>query len=257
MPWATRGALRATCTAGSAEALPAVLFDVDGTLIRSGNSLHHEAFAAGLNEVYGLTYDLRSLGPGGRTDRWLAREALRRGGVDATTAEANLDSAFRYMIEYYRRHVQDLTRYVLPGVSELLERLKAAGFRLGLITGNLQPIAESKMQRAGLATFFEFGGFGADSEVRSDVVEAAFREARRVCGPLRSNEVVVVGDTPFDVEGAHVHDLRCIGVLTGPYTEAELQEAGADLIVADLADVDHVFRWIELVTMSQKVHGIR
>jgi phosphoglycolate phosphatase-like HAD superfamily hydrolase len=225
-----------------------VLFDVDGTLIRSGNTLHHDAFTVALQEVYGVRYDLRSVGPGGRTDRWLAREALRRTWVDDDLAEERLEEAFRCMIDFYLEHVQDLSPYVLPGVEKLLEELKASGFRLGLITGNLEPIAKSKMERAGLGSFFGFGGYGGNSEVRSDVVEAAFRAAEERCGMLNDHEVVVVGDTPFDVEAAHIHNFRCMGVLTGPYTEEELREAGADLIVPDLADVDRVFRWIELVT---------
>jgi phosphoglycolate phosphatase len=233
--------------------MAAVLFDVDGTLIRSGNTLHHDSFAAGLEAVYGVSYDLRSLGPGGRTDRWLAREALRRTGVDDPAAEALLDETFRYMIDFYLAHVQDLSPFVLPGVPELLERLERSGFKLGLITGNLEPIAHSKMQRAGLVSFFEFGGYGGDSEIRSDVVEAALQAAEGVCGKLDDHETVVVGDTPFDVEAAHAHGLCCIGVLTGPYTEDELVEAGADLIVPDLADVDRILRWIEAATSEAVV----
>jgi len=194
----------------------AVLFDVDGTLIRSGNTLHHDAFTVALREIYGVRYDLRSLGPGGRTDRWLAREALRRTGVNDELAEERLDEAFHCMIDFYLEHVQDLSPYVLPGVVGVLEKLKESGFRLGLITGNLEAIAKSKMERAGLGSFFEFGGYGGDSEVRSDVVAAAFRAAEAGCGTPAGHEAVVVGDTPFDVEAAHAHNFRCVGVLTGP-----------------------------------------
>lgn len=228
--------------------MPAVLFDIDGTLIRSGNNLHHEAFEVALRQVYGVSFDLRTLGPGGRTDRWLMREVLRRTGVDDVTAEGRLNQAFQCMTTFYLDNAQDLSPYVLPGVRRLLEKLRDARFSLGLITGNLEPIALSKMRRAGLESFFTFGGYGATSEIRADVVLLAFREAETACAGLGKSEVVVVGDTPFDVEAAHAHALRCIGVLTGPYTEEELLEVGADLVVPDLTDSNHLCRWIELAT---------
>lgn len=222
-----------------------VLFDVDGTLIRSGNRVHRDAFTHALATVYGVECDVRSLNPGGRTDRWLLLEALQRAGVEAATAQAGVEAAFACMNEYYVTNAEDLRPYVLDGVPALLSRLGDNGFLLGLLTGNLETIALTKMARAGIDDFFQFGGYGSESVVRADLIDVAMAKVRELRdGPVDADQVVVIGDTPHDVDAGKHHGMWTIAVATGPYDSHALEAAAADLVAPNLEDAQSIVRWM-------------
>ena len=116
-----------------------------------------------------------------------------------------------------------------PGIPPLLEELAAReDVLLSLVTGNFEPIARLKLRSAGLGSYFASGqgGFGSDSEDRTDLPEIARRragEARR----LAEARTVVVGDTPRDIACARADGVRAVGLATGPYGPEELAEADA------------------------------
>jgi phosphoglycolate phosphatase-like HAD superfamily hydrolase len=70
------------------------------------------------------------------------------------------------------------------------------------------------------------------------------RFAERTGGPIAGERVVIIGDTPHDVDCAHHSGARCLAVATGHFTEDQLREAGADLVVPTLADTEGLVRWI-------------
>ena len=105
-----------------------------------------------------------------------------------------------------------------------------------MLTGNLEPIARLKLERAGLGRFFEHGqgGFGSDHEDRTELPAIA----RARAGGYPRAQTVVIGDTPRDIACARADGVRCVAVATGPYSAAEL--AGADVVLEsahDLLDV--------------------
>jgi len=126
---------------------------------------------------------------------------------------------------------------VKPGVRELLERLTAEDYLVGLTTGNLEPAAHAKLRRGGLDHYFSFGGYGSDAERRVDLTRRAIERARRLAGEeLPSSAILAVGDTPRDVEAGHGAGIKVVGVATGEYSVAELDGAGADWTVPTLAE---------------------
>jgi phosphoglycolate phosphatase-like HAD superfamily hydrolase len=130
-----------------------------------------------------------------------------------------------------------MTGDVLPGVPEVLDMLHRHGQLLGLLTGNLRGIAMAKMRQAGLAHFFDTGGFGEESEVRAHLVPMALAKAGEKVGEKVSvSRTVVVGDTPFDIEAARVGGVKVAAVATGPIPLQELQQAEPDLLLPSLAE---------------------
>jgi phosphoglycolate phosphatase len=137
---------------------------------------------------------------------------------------------------YLAEEVESSPGYrVMPGAVELLESLTAAGRLVGLITGNTEPAAHTKLARADLNRYFAFGGYGSDADQRVDVCRKALERAEIAAGgALDRAGSVALGDTPRDVEAAHGAGIRAIGVATGEYRVEELRAAGADEAIETL-----------------------
>ena len=125
---------------------------------------------------------------------------------------------------------------VMPGVVDVLERLTTQGRLVGLITGNTEPAAHTKLARADLNRYFAFGGYGSDANNRADVCRKALDRAARVAGKgFDRGGSIAIGDTPLDVEAGHEAGVRVVSVATGEYSVEQLREAGGDWVVADLS----------------------
>jgi phosphoglycolate phosphatase-like HAD superfamily hydrolase len=219
------------------------LFDIDGTLLRAGATVHRAAFAHAFRAVYGLPLDLDSISAAGRTDTWLMAEPLRQQGLSDDEIRERMPEAFRMMQDFVDEHLENLRDRVLPGVPEVLAGLHSAGQLLGLLTGNLSRIAMAKMRHAGLGRYFETGGFGEESEIRAHLVPVALTKAGELAGhPIPAHRAVVIGDTPFDVEAGRTVGTKTVGVATGPCTVDELRATGADLVLPSLEDAETVVR---------------
>ena len=124
---------------------------------------------------------------------------------------------------------------VMPGAVELLDSLTAQGRLVGLITGNTEPAAHTKLACAGLNRYLAFGGYGSDADERVDICRRALERAEVAAGgSLDRERSLAIGDTPRDIEAAHGARIRAIGVATGEYSVAELRDAGADETIETL-----------------------
>jgi phosphoglycolate phosphatase len=203
-----------------------LLFDVDGTLLLKATAAHAAAVHEALREVYGIG-DLSAVRveAAGRTDYEIGRAICLQLGISADRFDAGRE-AFRIacVAAYARLCPDDLSEFVAPGVTDVLEALAARDdTRLALLTGNLEPIARLKIGRAGLGRFFEpgQGGFGSDHEDRTELPAIA----RRRAGHYPRAKTVVIGDTPRDIACARADGVRCIAVATGPYGPEDLADA--------------------------------
>ncbi len=213
------------------------LFDIDGTLLRGATAVHRDAFAHAFRQVCGVDLTLDGISASGRTDRWLFTEALRSIGYAEQAIQACMPDVFLAMQVYVDTHLSDLRSCVLPGVAELLRKLQGERCHLGLLTGNLSPIAYAKLRHAGLSDFFSTGGYGEESTTRADLVPVAVAAACDRFGLSFSfSETVVIGDTPLDVEAGRAHGTLNCGVATGFYSRDALVVAGADLVLESFAD---------------------
>jgi phosphoglycolate phosphatase-like HAD superfamily hydrolase len=221
-------------------AFAALLFDIDGTLVRAGGA-GRRAFERALADLTGpVDGQIAVLRFDGMTDRGIVRESLALLGrpFDEATSRAVLD---RY-VEHLRAEIGGPGFRVLPGVPALLEALEARGAAYGLCTGNVAEGARVKLARAGLEARFDWSaagmhGFAEDGEERPAVVAAAVaRVAARLGRPVTPAEVLVIGDTPRDVLAAHAVGCPALCVATGNFDAAALAAAGADLVVPTLED---------------------
>jgi phosphoglycolate phosphatase len=211
-----------------------ILFDIDGTLIRSGGA-GVRAFEKTFTEIFGLRDATKRMKFAGRTDVSLVREAFRLFDVDP--AEEN----FRRFFEHYPVFLHELLQTTTGGVCEailpLIEELQQAPEKpvLGLLTGNIRRGAELKLSHYNLWHHFTTGAFADDHEDRNCIASMAQQRGEEaIGGKLRGEEIVVIGDTPLDISCAQSIGAKVLAVGTGEYSRAELAKSNPTW------SVDHV-----------------
>jgi phosphoglycolate phosphatase-like HAD superfamily hydrolase len=161
-------------------------------------------------------------------------------------ADHEISSVLEAYVFFLKEEVQTSPTYrVLPGIVSLLDEMRLrADVALGLATGNVEPGARIKLGRADLNRYFEFGGFGSDSEDRTELVRrAAEKAANKTGGPIDASNIFVIGDTPLDMDAGNRAGFKTVGVATGSYSVEQLLDAGATFAVTDLASGrDHFLR---------------
>jgi phosphoglycolate phosphatase len=200
------------------------LFDIDGTLLHAAGS-GRSAFDAVMADLHGIANASEGIRYGGKTDHAIIDELfVARLGRRSTQAErdAFIDAYIPKLHELLAR----LGVEVLAGVVDSLRYLQTQPVRLGVATGNVRRGADAKLGAAGLAQWFDCGGYGCDSVVRSELVARAIERGRE---GHDVREVVVVGDTIHDISAARACGATVVAVATGADSAAALSHADAVL----------------------------
>lgn len=204
-----------------------ILFDFDGTVFDTVEGITKSVRYA-LNKV-GIDAELESLrcfaGPP------LVDKFMEVYGFDRAAAEqATLDFRERY------NPIGLNECCVFPGIKELLEKLHAAGKTVGLATSKPQELAEELLRRESMTGLFPVI-CGSRPDGNNSAKWQVVQRAMELCGAAKEN-TILVGDTKYDVAGAHRVGIACVGVRYGYAAEGELEAAGADAIVEDIPELE-------------------
>jgi phosphoglycolate phosphatase-like HAD superfamily hydrolase len=220
-----------------------VLFDIDGTVLLSDGAGKRAVMRA-MEEVYGGT------GPAdhrfdGKTDPQIVRELQRLAGHADDHIDAHLPRAIGRYVELLTEELDRTGHraYTLPGIRELLDALEARhDVVLGLLTGNVVEGARAKLTAVGIdPDRFEVGAYGSDHEMRAKLPAIARERVKDSHGhEFAGHDIVIIGDTPSDVQCGQSLGVRAIGVATGHYSVEELIAAGAYAAFEDLSDTEAV-----------------
>jgi phosphoglycolate phosphatase len=214
-----------------------VLFDIDGTLIRTGGA-GQRAFDRVCEMEFKIPNGTLSISFAGRTDTSIIREFFVRHGIEPSPEN------FRRFLDAYVFCLDHLLGQtagrVLPGVLELLRDLDSLSQPpvIGLLTGNVHLGAQIKLRHYRLWDHFCMGAFGDDDEDRNRLAAVALERGRRMIeAGLTGDEVLVVGDTPKDIACGRAIGARVLAVSTGGSPYAELARHQPDWLVGSLESV--------------------
>jgi phosphoglycolate phosphatase len=211
-----------------------VLFDIDGTLLwpdKAGRA----SLKAGLEQVYGTAGNVETHPLGGSLDRQTVRILMTDAGIEEAIIWQHFEAFGQAMEADLRKRLDAKLHnlHALPGGIALVEALhQHEEALLGLVTGNFRATALLKMQAAGYdTTMFQVGAFGHEAEHRADLPPLAVQ---------RAADLVIIGDTPSDVECARSVNARTVAVMTGWSTREEIEAAQPDFIFDDLTDTEAI-----------------
>jgi phosphoglycolate phosphatase len=219
-----------------------ILFDIDGTLLLSGRA-GLRAMTRAFADTFGITNAFEGESFGGRTDSYLVSSALLRNGMpDTPEQHERFRQNYIPLLAEEIEHPGTGHKGLMPGARELLEALHDHHhLHLALLTGNYRDAAAIKLQHFELWDFFEWGAFSDDAADRNALVPIARMRAETYDIPGEAIErVIVIGDTPHDIECARVAGAKSIAVATGGFTIEQLRDAGADEVLPDLSDTNRV-----------------
>jgi HAD superfamily hydrolase (TIGR01549 family) len=209
--------------------LQAVIFDVDGTLVDSVD-LHAEAWRVAF-EKFGKNFPFhevrRQIGKG--SDQllpvFLSKPELDRFSEDLDQYRGEL---FK---KEYLPHVRAFAR-----VRELFERIKKDGKQIVLASSAKADELDVYKKIARIDDLIE-GETSSDDADRSKPYPDIFQAALARLKDVAPENVVVIGDTPYDAQAASKANLTTIGLLCGGWTEEELRRAGCMAIYRDAEDL--------------------
>ena len=223
-----------------------VLFDIDGTLVLTGGA-GLRAMNHAFHQMFGIEDGFTGIPVAGRTDRVIIEDALSGSGLPPSE-----EAVGRFRVRYGELLREQIDhpgprKGVMPGVRALLDSLavhhRAA---VALLTGNFPETAQIKLEHFLLWEYFDWGVFGDEASDRNDLMPIAMDRARaRGLAPIEAGNVLVVGDTPADIECAAVVGATAVAVATGGYDAETLRAAGASVVFENLTDTERFLGLLE------------
>jgi phosphoglycolate phosphatase-like HAD superfamily hydrolase len=249
------------------------LFDIDCTLI-DGHGAGGRAIMRAIKDVYGVEGELGDYSFHGRTDPGIVRDLADLWGAGDPEAivgryegetqpqvvhdlaeqlgtpddliDALVDQCVARYVELIEEEVGRVHIEVLPGVKELVTALAAdRRVLLGLLTGNVTEGARIKLAPTGLYSLFQVAAYGSDSALRVELPAVAVARAEKLTGRrFAGKEIVVLGDTPADIECGAALGVKAIAVATGRHSLDELAGHKPDYLFEDMSDWRAVYEAI-------------
>jgi phosphoglycolate phosphatase len=209
-----------------------VLWDIDGTLL-SVHGAGRRAFAVALSATWERPFDLDGVSFAGATDLGILGLVLGAAELDGRRIAAFFDALERALDDELRR----APARAFPGAHEATRTLAELGVAQGLLTGNEERCARRKLRSAGFDPGqFPFGAFGHQHADRDEL-------ARRAAAQRRGR-MVVVGDTPRDVQAARAIGALAVAVASGFAPRDSLEAAAPDQLLDDLTGLVSILeRW--------------
>lgn len=222
-----------------------ILFDIDGTLLvtqRAGT----QSMQAAARELFGDQFTFDGVEMGGWLDPLIWNTVAKANGIEDPASHHDRFRA-TYLRHFQERLAINPTVTALPGVTELIEALsQETETCLGLLTGNYPETGRIKIEAAGLdLDSFAVAVWGVDGAHRRELPVVAMEQYAAHTGrTIEPQDVLMIGDTVHDIDCARANGCRCLAVVTGVGSAAELAALEPDLLVDDLSDTSSILAWM-------------
>lgn len=223
-----------------------VLFDIDETMI-SSDGAGRRAIGRALMDLFGVKPEMITVSMSGKTDPQILSEILRAAQMSEEEIQSRLSDMFELYISILKEELKKCNRYIMhKGIPEILEILdKHDEVCLGLLTGNIETGARLKLDIFDLNRYFPIGAYGSDSADRMELPHVANLRAKDHYGVMfRPDQLVIIGDSIYDVMCAKGYGARSIAVNTGVTQREALEEQDPDYLFATLEDSSEVLKAI-------------
>lgn len=223
-----------------------ILFDIDGTLI-SGRGIPKKVAIDVIHKFFPHFTNGDEVPFSGMTDPLIVKEILRANGHTIDIDDPLIFEILDTFIQELAKQVSpEYPPLVLPGVEKILHFFeKQDDYVMGLVTGNVAAGARIKLNAAGLYPYFAVGAFGCDHWDRNRLPAIALDRAKTYFRTdFSANDCWIIGDSVRDVECARVNGMKCLAVETGKTETFLLEQAGPQIVLKDLTDLNYI---IELI----------
>jgi len=203
-----------------------VLFDFDGTVYDTVEGITKSVqYALAKHGIEAELSELRCFAGPPLVDKFME--------VYSVTEE----QAQQLVVDYRERYrpIGLLECQLFAGMKELILKLKEKGIKTAITTMKPQEMAEMLLEREGMIPLFDaiYGSTLSQNITKQKLVEMAMDTLG-----ADKNETILVGDTKYDIHGAHQAGIVAVGVRYGYAAENELEDAGADFIVDTMQDLE-------------------
>ncbi|MEM7332890.1 MAG: HAD family hydrolase [Chloroflexota bacterium] len=219
-----------------------ILFDIDGTLIRS-HGAGRLALQKALEELYGSAGPIEEYRMGGKIDSQIITDLLTAMGTPPNEIETRLPTIYAKMAEKGSKIFWDKQIKPCSGVEILLPKLRQHdGVVLGLLTGNSSLTAPLKLKAAGInPDQFRVCAYGSDGNNRNELPAVAYKRANLLTGSeVNGKNTVIIGDTPADILCAKSGKATAVAVASGWHSSKTLQQYQPDYLLEDLKETERV-----------------
>lgn len=221
------------------------LFDVDGTLTMKGNRIQNRALGYAFQSLYGLDASMDEIIPHGMIESQIIIAILTLHGMKEEEIIKDLEKIYGLMREYIS--MQTDTKYSPKnGAKEILTLLQQKGFLIGVLTGNMDTVAQAKLAAAGLWKYIDFGAYGNEAMKRVDLVFLAKERAEEIVHKkIDVKDFVIIGDTPKDIQCAKDAGIDSIAVSAGMHPYEEMEKTGANVVVHSLEEQEPILQFLQ------------
>ena len=218
-----------------------LLFDIDGTLLRS-NGAGKSTIANALEDTFGTAGPCDTYRMAGKTDPLIISDLMGAAGKETAEIEEKLPAIYERMMFYAQKIFSEENVFPCPGVPTLLEVLKGReDVLLGLLTGNIVGTAPLKLAAAGIEpSLFKLGAYGSDHKDRNQLPSFALQRATALTGqPFNGQNTTIIGDTPADIACARAIGARVVAVSSGSYSSNSLTQFQPDFLLENFLNLEN------------------